>query len=80
MVRLQDRHKDGCASWNTISPDGVCHCLMRNPLLYSDNVRQSAVQTFSSLLPNDWRDKIPVKQNIDSMERGRRISFAIQGG
>jgi len=63
-----------------MSPDGICHCLMRNPLLYSDNVRQSAVKTFSSLPPKDWRDKILVKQNTDSIERGRRISFVIQGG
>jgi len=53
---------------------------MRNPLLYSDNVRQSAVKNVQLVASEDWRDKILVKQNTDSIERGRRISLVIQGG
>ena len=65
---------------NRDAPDGVCHCLMRNSLLYSDNVRQSAVQTISALFRMTGETRILVNKNIDSMERGRRFLSIIQGG
>jgi len=53
---------------------------MRNPLLYSDNVRQSTVQTFQrvALRMSDKTDSCETEHSFD--REGKRISFAVQGG
>ncbi len=53
IVLLRDWGRNGDVSLKQNGMGVVCHCVIRNSLLYSDNVRQSTVSMFISLLLND---------------------------